>query len=213
MLGVVCWAIGSPALACSRAAPVEYAILAAGSTDDTTPPSPFRDVQSFAMRRVGTRCADGQCTESSCGHAAAVELTFTPPEDDRSPQGQLGYRLEWLDGNVPASMQAAVGPRWPLGHGRISLDLGFEEVVALDATIVLIAIDRAGNESAPSEPVHLSFSGCTKPMVGETCFASEGAAVFGPDDGCSVAKGASRASDSIAVLGAIIALVRRRRRS
>src|SRR5262249_5611834 len=80
----------------------------------------------------------------------------------------LGYRLELLSGDVPDSLRSLTGV--PLAaRTPLFLRLGFDEVAALDATMRVVAIDAAGNESVPSDPFVLQFDGCTLADVGNEC--------------------------------------------
>lgn len=148
-----CWSL-QPVAACSIGEPVPFTIDPALAEVDSTPPSPFRDVQAVLRQVSGTRCDGNICTSSSCGDAGAVELTFTPPTDDH---GDVGYRVIW---------HGSGGANWPDGivpleHANtIVLPTGFDEVTQLDGELSLVAVDRAGNESAPSAPVQVSWSGC-----------------------------------------------------
>jgi hypothetical protein len=45
----------------------------------------------------------------------------------------------------------------------------FDEITSLDATLRAVAIDAAGNESAPSEPFAVQFVGCTLAAIGNVC--------------------------------------------
>jgi hypothetical protein len=187
--------------ACSWAVEhVEYAIDPSARTADAVPPSPFTEVRSVVSRRKGTHCEDGQCFDNSCGDQASVTIEFVAPHDDRTARGELGYRIEWIDGEMPRSMQAMLGRYWPLTP-RLSFAIGFEEAAEIDATIALIAVDRAGNESVPSAPVALVFSGCTKHPVGERCVADA--------SGCAASGGRSGSTDAFAILAALLVLRRR----
>jgi hypothetical protein len=165
---------GTPgnARACSLAAAewVEYAVDASDS--DQTAPTGFTDVSASVSRRQETVCAGETCTTTSCGNAGFVAFAYTPPLDDQTPEDQLGYRIVWLEGPVPESMRARVGPIWPL-PGQLSFSLDFDEAAAIDATVALVGVDRAGNESAHSAPVHLVYSGCTKTWTSDDCLAPE----------------------------------------
>lgn len=147
-----CWSL-QPVAACSIAEPVPFTIDPALADVDVTPPTPFRDVQVVLRQVSGTRCEGNICTSSSCGDFGVVELTFTPPHD----VSDVGYRVIW---------HGTGGANWadgivPLDHANtIDLPAGFDEVTQLDGELSLVAVDRAGNESQPSAPVQVSWSGC-----------------------------------------------------
>jgi hypothetical protein len=46
---------------------------------------------------------------------------------------------------------------------------GFDELPALDVELAAVAVDAAGNESAPTEPFTIRFDGCTLASVGDRC--------------------------------------------
>lgn len=148
-----CWSL-QPVAACSIAEPVPFTIDQTLVGVDITPPTPFRDVQAVLRQISGTRCEGNICTSSSCGDDGVIELTFTPPHDDR---GDLGYRVIW---------HGSGGANWPDGivpleHANtIVIQSGFDAVTRLDGELSLVAVDRAGNESPPSAPVQISWSGC-----------------------------------------------------
>jgi hypothetical protein len=148
-----------PAEACTTAEPPVFTIDQSLRASDRTPPEPFTGVGAIVQRRASTQCNDDECTTNSCGDSAWAELTFDPPSD-----AELGYRVVLLRGQLPG-FSFRVEPVGP----SIVLDLDFRATPGLDADIALVAIDRAGNESVPSEPIHLEFSGCTLPPIGETC--------------------------------------------
>jgi hypothetical protein len=161
----------SSAWACSTAAPVPFVIDPNLKASDSTPPTPFLDIASMTARVNGEHCQGNECSSSSCGSSGALILTFESPHDSQSTQ--LGYRVVWLSGAMPLSLQPAVSSVRPLeGSGALTLELGFDEVTRLDGDLALIAVDQAGNESAPSEPVHVEYSGCTSYFDQPGCIAA-----------------------------------------
>jgi hypothetical protein len=127
---------------------------------DTAPPTPFRELRASTRQISSTRCEGKTCTSSSCSDEGVIELEFTPPEDDRSAPSQLGYRVLW-HGAVPAGVTSLSDDVQPLGElHTIVLAVGFANVSQLDGELALVAVDRAGNESEPSAPVHVTWSGC-----------------------------------------------------
>jgi hypothetical protein len=119
------------------------------------------------FRRTGMTCTLMSCVWNSCGDTGTVRIDLTAA-DDMTPPEQLGYRLELVSGAVPASISGAIGINLA-GDGPLILHPSFEEVSALDVTLRAIAIDRAGNESPPSEAFTLRFDGCTLAAVGDVC--------------------------------------------
>jgi len=164
-LGVLCAAASlwhvQPAAACSREEPTEFELDPSLVGVDTAPPTRFGALQAFTRQISGTRCEGDTCTSSSCGDAGGLELKFAPPKDDHTDTAALGYRVVWLRGRMPDTMQRYIERVQPLGRAsEIVLELGFSGVTQLDGELALVAVDRAGNESAPSEPVAVGWNGC-----------------------------------------------------
>jgi MYXO-CTERM domain-containing protein len=162
---------------------------------DTTPPSGFGALQASTRQISGTHCEGSSCTSNSCGDFGRVELTFNaPPVDDHTNTAELGYRVVWLRGRMPSSMRNFIDRVQVLrGDSRLNLELGFSGVTELDGEFALVAVDRAGNESAPSEPIKVQWSGCTSfwdsPNTCESDFLD-----------CSVGAGPGRRHTSTAAL-------------
>jgi hypothetical protein len=170
--GAFAWTLCSPvrpAQACTKVAwtPEPYAVDPSLRALDSTPPSAFSEVTVLAYRSPATICRGQTCTYDTCGDAAAVELSFVPPSDDQTPSSELGFRIELISGEIPQSMLDVMQAR-PLTPA-LAFEVGFHEIAALDAVIALVAVDRAGNESAPSAPIHLGYSGCVKPAFEDEC--------------------------------------------
>jgi hypothetical protein len=145
-----------------------YVVDSALQANDRVAPSPFTEASAFAFRTIGTVCKGDTCTASTCGNSASIQLSFVAPSDDQTPSAELGYRIEVLAGEIPQSMLDDVGQPRPLPPS-LSFDIGFDEVTRIDAVIALVAIDRAGNESAPSAPIAIRYSGCVKPFFEDRC--------------------------------------------
>ena len=129
-------------------------------------------------RIAGEHCQNGTCSSSSCGDLGYVELRFEPPRDgleDPYESTDLGYRLVWLSGKMPEAMRGEVGVLRPLNAGgSLTLDIGYAAITELDGELALVAVDRAGNESARSEPVRVQWSGCTEYFDDPICASTSG---------------------------------------
>jgi len=165
----------SPASACTVTEAPVFAVDPALRSEDRAAPDPFTDLKARVTRSPGTSCHGDTCIENSCGEFGIVLVTFALPADVQSGGETIGYRMVWQEGETPAGVSFNLGKTWPLdasdepGRGQISFTIGYDDVAELDAEITLVAVDRAGNESAPSEPVQLSFSGCTIDLFSGTC--------------------------------------------
>jgi hypothetical protein len=138
-----------------------------GSADTSAPERPVL-VEVAAFRRNGMTCTLASCVANSCGNTGTVRIALAPAADERTPQAELGYRLVVVSGVLPDSMQELIGVDLA-GDRPLFLRPAFEEVPSLDLTLAAIAIDAAGNESAPSEPFAVRFDGCTLAAVGDEC--------------------------------------------
>ena len=120
---------------------------------DTTPPPPPVISSARVYRQEGRTCVGAVCTVTSCGDQASVMIRIAPPQDDALNPERIGYLLFPLDGVLPERIgrEAAEIRR---GDELVYRD-GFDDVLATNATVVLLAVDEAGNVSDPSEPFEL----------------------------------------------------------
>jgi hypothetical protein len=169
----------SSAHACVRGQVEPFQIDRSLAAVDTAAPEQFRQVSAYTYRVEADRCNGNECTSSSCGDEGYLLLRFAPPPE--AVGGGLGYRVVWLRGAAPPSLLRQlerVLPLDPQAHA-ISVDLSFKEMPLLEGELALVAIDRAGNESAPSEPVQVKWSGCTEFFFEPFC--AEGNVVVPPE--------------------------------
>jgi hypothetical protein len=86
-----------------------------------------------------------------------VEIQILSAEDNRTQPADMGYRLVLIDGELP---EDAYFPQEPVraydGFLYVLWGVGrFEPIRAVDFTIVIAAVDRAGNEGPRSEPIRI----------------------------------------------------------
>lgn len=163
-----------PAAACSEIAPQTFEVDASLAQEDSRAPAPFRAITASTRRVAGEHCKNGTCISTSCGDTGYVELRFDPPRDDEAGAdvADLGYRVVWLSGKMPEAMRGEIGVLRPLNAGgSMTLDVGFAGITELDGELALVAVDRAGNESEPSEAVRVQWSGCTEYFDEPACAA------------------------------------------
>jgi hypothetical protein len=134
---------------------------------DTAAPEAPVVFDASAYRRSGLTCGQDICVANNCGDMGGVAIDLDSG-DDQTPTNRLGYRLELVDGVVPPALGNLIGVELA-GPTPLRVHLSFEDVPSVDATLRVIAIDAAGNESAPSEPFALTFDGCTLAAVGDQC--------------------------------------------
>ncbi len=75
--------------------------------------------------------------------------------DDLSPPSSIGYELRVVAGVVPSDVRALIQPHRPVGDRLILSWDGRAADLPFDATVTLVAVDEAGNRSAPSVPRRL----------------------------------------------------------
>ena len=158
----------APALACRLLSMEFHQVDAELHEIDTSAPGRPTVVQVDAYRRAGMTCTDASCVWNSCGDTGTVRIALAPSAEDDTPPSQLGYRLSLVAGAVPESMQGLIGVDLA-GAGPLFLRPSFDEVATIDAVLTAVAIDAAGNESAPSEPFVVQFGGCTLTAMGDQC--------------------------------------------
>ena len=135
---------------------------------DTAGPRAPVVVAAAAYRRSGMTCGQDVCVANNCGDLGGVAVDLEAGLDDRTPSNRLGYRLELVAGEVPEQLRSRLGVNLA-GPTPVRLHLAFDQVPAVNATLRIIALDEAGNESAPSQPFDISFDGCTLAATGDRC--------------------------------------------
>jgi MYXO-CTERM domain-containing protein len=173
-----------PARACKPAQPNLHTVDPAQVGVDRTPP---QLVEPTVAELRNNDNSDNGCA-SKCGGSDHSARLINLGTDDMTPTERIGYRVTLVAGEAPGL--TASGDRAILGAGDGSLWVSWNGDDDFDFTIALIAVDAAGNESAP-RTVRI-FSG----------------------GGCSV--GARRASGALQIalpaLALVVAAARRRRR-
>jgi len=163
--------LAEDARACSQVTPETHVIDSSQIAIDQTPPSAPSRVSAHVWRRLGELCDDEECESNTCGDTAGIDLTFIGSRDDRSGPEAIGYRLDFVSGSVPPSLQYSV-PR-PASSMETIL-IPFDDALLLDAQAVLVALDAAGNTSEPSPPFAVQFRGCTYEPTTDECAQEEG---------------------------------------
>jgi len=162
---------------------------------DTAAPGAPVIAAAVAYRRSGLTCGEDICVANNCGDMGGVAIDLAAG-DDQTPANRLGYRLELVNGVVPAALRNMLGVDLE-GPTPLRVHLAFDDVPSVDATMRVVAIDAAGNESAPSEPFALAFDGCTLAATGDQCeqdYDADGE--FAASGGTLVVSGAETAASA-----------------
>lgn len=162
LLAALVWSVPHVADACS-AVGLEPHTPDSSLTDDQ-PPAVVGEVDVSISRGKAPDCRLGTCSSSSCDGVGFVTLVFDPPTDDQSSDLDMGYEIEVIEGEAPQGL-------FPDGavmalRNSSAFDLTFEwadgatdDQEALDFTIVLRAVDAAGNVGPDSEPIVIADPG------------------------------------------------------
>ena len=165
--------------ACDIPAPTLHAIdPAMVGVDQTAPVLPQPQVGPVTYHDEG--CG------SSCGEFADVEISNLAT-DDMTPPERIGYRFAVVAGTPPADFAPPSRPQLARWNGKYLLGLsGTSE--SFDFTLSMVAIDAAGNESAP-----------------QTVRISQDAGV------CSIGRGRRAGVPTLAIVALVLAAAARRR--
>ncbi len=178
-----------PAHACLSDGPVAYVVSDEAALVDHEPPAAPRVVSVGITRSpdpIYHREPDGSCMvgTSSCDGIGWVEIVVEPPVDDQSPSDDLGYRVIPSSRHLRQPVQFLAAP-----EGSLFWTFEDDPLEPIDASFQVVAVDRAGNESAPSEVVEWSDPGrapvgpCGEPESGSQelgCGVGGAAAWVGP---------------------------------
>lgn len=150
VLAVGCLLPGS-AGACETPTP-EYLEIDTSAAIDTTPPESPVLGEVRIGRSYGPRADGCSRASSSCDGWGALGVQIEPGYDDRTAPDDLGYRIRLRDGELPGGATPSDRPVLLLGGGLYVHfpDPGPDEQEPIDVTFEIVAVDRAGNESAPT---------------------------------------------------------------
>ena len=142
------------ARACDVATPALHTIDPAQVGVDQTPPQLVEPAVA-ELRNIDH--SDNGCA-SKCGwdHSARLINLGT---DDMTPADRIGYRVTLVAGDAPSLTTS--GERAILGAADGSLTLYWDGDDDFDFTLQLIAVDAAGNESAPRTVRVSDGGGCS----------------------------------------------------
>ena len=160
---LVC-ALRADARACSVAAPrlhvVDPSMQAADQTAPTLPP--------LTVQQIRRGKGPEGCSRGTCDGNGSIDFT-TPATDDVTAPTSIGYRFTLEAGSLPQGFTLPTEALEPSGDTIYLLwaDGATDDQDSLDFTLRVVAIDLAGNESAPqSVRVFDDRGGCAVARAG-----------------------------------------------
>ena len=134
------------ARACELIADREHTVDPTMQATDQTPPT-LPAIPAPKFHHVDDPSDGIGCGGSSCGQIDYFGIPAVATDDVTSPY-KIGYRLTLESGTLPRDVDLPTTDRDPLGDVvRVHFDLG--TTPSMDFTLRVVAIDLAGNESAP----------------------------------------------------------------
>ncbi len=135
-------AAAGTALACTIPLPTEF--VTSADPSDTTAPL-ISEAAVFDLKRG----SDGQgCSgTSSCGDIAMLALDLAAT-DDVSPGAEIGFRVRVVEGSLPHGA-LPVSYTADVSATRFLITWTETDAESFDAVLEIVAVDRAGNRSAP----------------------------------------------------------------
>jgi len=134
--------------ACSVRGPGPYVIDASMQATDHVAPT----LQPLSVARLQRGTATGgACSHNSCDGMGSLALTIAV-SDDVTPATNIGYRFSLAAGALPTAFTILLDQpsQVTVSDGTLwfNWDDGTEDHAPIDFTLQVVAIDRAGNESA-----------------------------------------------------------------
>jgi hypothetical protein len=143
------------ARACSVAGPTPLQVDPAAKATDTQPPTLTVAALSAVQRGQAPQSSGcGSSTASSCDDLGAIRIAVDGTDDMTMPI-ELGFRASLVGGTPPTGLSIPEGPVLSAGtFGGNELvfwwiDGSTDDQEAIDFTLSIVAVDHAGNESAP----------------------------------------------------------------
>jgi hypothetical protein len=144
----------APARACSVAAPTTHVVDPAMQATDQMPPT----LSPIPAPVIGRGFAPGGCSgsSSSCDDIGVIQIE-PKATDDMTPAEKIGFRITLAAGTLPSGLTLPADaidlpPGFPF-VGLTWVDGATNDQDPLDFTLSIVAVDLAGNESAPQTVV------------------------------------------------------------
>jgi hypothetical protein len=146
--------LAAPLLPCSIAVEPHEIDPAERAVDVTPPAAPAGEVDRIVRGKGAVRAPDGSIQGTSCDDIGMITFRIvTPAADDRTPPERLGYRITLAEGTLPEGLELpSTAFRQPMLHW---IDGATDDQEPIDFSVRIVAVDRAGNESAPSAPIRI----------------------------------------------------------
>jgi len=155
--------IPAPARACSSAGPTPHVVDPAMQATDQMPPTLPPPGAPRITRGKGAQGVGCTASASSCDDIGSIVIPVRAT-DDNTPPAQIGFRMSVEDGSLPSGLTLPSGAVKPWGDVLVLnwVDGASDDQEPIDFTLRVVAIDLAGNESAP-QTVRVSNDpgGCT----------------------------------------------------
>ena len=132
--------------------------------DHKAPDKVDASVARIVRGRGSVAHEDWSMSATSCDDIGSVVLALkSRPNDDRTPPDKIGYRIILVDGKLPegavvtASATRDLSPENELTFYWI--DGATDDQEPIEFAVAIVAVDLAGNESDPSEPLWIRHPG------------------------------------------------------
>jgi hypothetical protein len=150
--------VPGPARACEPIGEIAHTVIASMQATDQTPPTLPALPPAEVHRSDGSN--QGGCGASSCRDVGIISIAALAT-DDMTQRERIGYRFTLESGTLPASLAL---PTTAIQGTTLwwGADTGEEPI---DVTLRVVAIDLAGNESAPQTVRVIDDPGGAGPAV------------------------------------------------
>jgi hypothetical protein len=100
LLVALIWPVG-PAKACELVPPIEHVLDPQEQQEDNSPPGQVDTPWYGVTRGTGSSLS---CSSTSCDDVGTLRLEIVAPQDDRTGPEDIGYRIEYLEGDMPTGL-------------------------------------------------------------------------------------------------------------
>jgi len=135
-------------------------------TDKISPLPPVVRVSRIVRAQGAFHLSDGIWGPSSEGPVGEVSLALSAADGSNLANQDLGYRYHLVDGNLPDGLNQLPAGAWPGEQGRWEFWIAFGwgerqswKQESFSFRMYVTAVDRAGNESQPSDTIEVSDAG------------------------------------------------------